>query len=492
MRSRLRCLCAVVAALIMAAAPAGRGTAIAQTARPWINEEEQTRLVAALRNALPRGWIVKPVGLGRVPDDWRSLDTRIFEVEGVNGQQAFRVSFVPADWIGIRRPDPRRSRLSPWQGVLQDGQYKALSPGLQFPPFQQLRNVPIYVALTDMGMNLPSLINRGSSDGFALFGSRLAEVDEQTRSLVSRFCTTRECVDEAAYSLIVLGVPARTLTLECAERAAGYAQQACASVLGYWDTPEALSVLNELVARRSTSSETRRYAAWALEQIADPSSGPALGEALQLTPSADRNAVMAIAQAIARVRYRPAAPEILSRLETETDDFAQRWYARVLGALQYEPAVRAIERLCETTNISADWILGKQRDPNPPRYRGPLPEVALLRITGPWGQPSDGIRLLILPPENPASSSKIEIAKLIENVGDDDVRILHVPGVWIVDGKEISGIDSNVIDGSVIVRARDVDVGSTNLGKVLSTPGSHTVQYRLRDATSNRLTLQVR
>ena len=49
------------------------------------------------------------------------------------------------------------------------------------------------------------------------------------------------------------------------------------------------------------------------------------GQALQLTPFTDRDAARTIAEAIGRIRYRPAGPEVLARLESEWDRFWQVW-----------------------------------------------------------------------------------------------------------------------------------------------------------------------
>jgi hypothetical protein len=129
-----------------------------------------------------------------------------------------------------------------------------------------------------------------------------------------------------------------------------------------------------------------------------------------------------------------------------------------------------------------------------------LPELALLRIKGPWGQRSGGIRLLILPPENPLASRPIQIAALIENAGDSDLvtgpgsrmEFLSIAGIWIVDGKEYTNVDRPLFDGVMTLRVNGVNVRPVNLSSLLSTPGTHSVQYRLLTATSNQLTVQVR
>ena len=426
---------------------------------------------------LPHGWTVTPGALGRVPDEWHSLDTRSFEVDGKNGDQAFKLWFLPTDWIGIRQPDPKRKRVGYWEGVLMDSTYKSIT---------RANHAAVHEAVRAMGMNTPSLVNSGWGSGLARFGHRLEDVDQHTQELVRRFCRTRACVDEAALSLIVLGVPARALTLDCAEHATGQSQEYCTFALGYWGDPASVRVLRAVVSSPGNSPRVRRNAALALRAVADVSAGSALREALQVTRGADREAATAITSTIGRIRYRPAAPDILARLMIESERQTQLRYSQALADLQYSPAIPAIERLCETTNVSADWLVRRRGD----YYR--LPELSLLRIRGTWGQPVGGIRLLLLAPEHPSVSGGIQVAALVENVGDADLDVRATRGVWIVDGKEYPNIDPGTFDGNPILPVNEVDMRPVDLARTLSTPGTHLVQYRLLRATSNQLTLQVR
>src|SRR5439155_689328 len=158
---------------------------------------------------------------------------------GKNGDQTFRVWFVPRDWIGIQ-PGRMPRREGYWEGVLMDQQYKTLVPAGPFFSYEAQDAVPIYAALRSMRMELTSLVNGGWSASMTVFGGRLDDVDQQAQHLVRQFCNTRVCVDSAAYSLIILGVPARTVTLECAEHAADLPQAYCADELGYWNVSESL------------------------------------------------------------------------------------------------------------------------------------------------------------------------------------------------------------------------------------------------------------
>jgi hypothetical protein len=442
----------------------------------WITTDEQIRLAERVRKTLPSDWTVTPGELGRVPDGWHSLDARSFAVEGRRGDRVFRTWFLPRDWIGIRQPGPGPARTVYWEGVLMDQQYKSITVADQ---------VEVHQAVRAMGMQTPSLINSGWASGIALFTDRLADVDERAQELVRRFCSTRACGDEAARSLIVLGVPAKTLTLDCAEHSAGQAQEFCASALGYWGGPESVRVLSAVVSSPGTSSRARRSSAFSLGRIGDTSAGPALRQALQATSTADRETAGMIADAIGRMRYQPAAPDILARLAMESDGDQHHFYLRALGNLKYRPAVPAIEKLSETTNVSAEWIVRRGND-------SWLPEWALLRIRETWGEPAQGIRLLLLAPESPSVSGRIQVAALVENVGDTDLVVRGTSGVWIIDGKEYPNLEPVKLDGNMTLAVDGVDVRSVDLSRVLSTRGTHSVRYRLVGATSNHLTLQLR
>jgi hypothetical protein len=321
----------------------------------------------------------------------------------------------------------------------------------------------------------------------ALFKDRLDDIDRQTQELVKRFCTTTACSDEAAYSLILLGVPSKTLTLNCAEHSVPRAQGFCVSALGDWGGPESVRVLNAVVSSPLTTPTVRRYAALSLEKCADPSSGPALLRALQLASAGNGDDPGAIGRALGRIRFAPAGPELLVRLAGERRRSEQMLYVGALADMRYAPAIPEIEKLCQTLAISSDWMIAKTSH----GIQDVLPELGLLRIEGPWGSTVDGIRLLILPPEVPARAGAVQIAALIENAGDRDLAdFLSTKGTWIVDGREHLNVDRPLMDGVMTLRVNSVEFRPVNLSSVL-TPGTHVVQYRLLTATSNQLTVQV-
>jgi hypothetical protein len=450
--------------------------ASAQSSAPWIAAGQQEAIVRRLRTVLPPGWSITATALNRTPDDWYTLDNRGFEIDGKNGEFVFHTWFLPRDWVGIRQIRANRLRLVYWEGVLMGRDFKAITNTDQAPVQQEIQH---------LDMSTPSLVNSGWHEAQTLFAGRMQEIDNRAQFLVNRFCDTRACKDEAAYSLIVLGVPAPTVTLDCAQHATEAAQGFCVSALGYFGGQDSVRVLGDVISNPLTSPQIQKYAAMSLNSIADVSSGPALLRALSVIswPEASEQVV----EALGRIRYEMAAPVILLRMQKEPPEAHQQvYYARALASLQHQQAVPTIEQLCKNPKFSGDWLLKKQQD----QYLGWVPEIALMRLTAPWGPPTNGIRLLLLPSENP-ETSKSRVIVVIENVGDRDLNILGSLGDVIVDGTKYERSAPAIYDGNITLRVNDVAAYPIDLSGLVTSGGSHYVQYQLGAAKSNRLTMQV-
>src|SRR5262249_7707905 len=153
-----------------------------------------------------------------------------------------------------------------------------------------------------------------------------------------------------------------------------------------------------------------------------------------------------------KIRYESAAPEILLRMLRDTPEPDRVHYAKVLATLRYKEAAPAIQRLCKTTAFTADWIFAVQAE----GYLSWGPEIAFLRLTAPWGRATDGIRLLLLPPDY-SGSRPTQTAVVIENVGNSDQPILGAGGTVFVDGKDYGESGSTaIIDGNMNLPANDV------------------------------------
>jgi hypothetical protein len=451
--------------------------AAAQTSPPWITQNQQEQIVRHLRAILPPGWSITASSLNGTPDDWYTLDNRAFEIDGKNDEHVFQIWFLPKDWLGIRQIRATRFRLVYWEGVLMGRDFKAITNTDQ---------AQVQQAIQRLDMSTPSLVNGGWHEAQALFGDRMPEIDSRAQSLVSHFCSDRPCKDEAAYSLIVLGVPARSVALDCAEHATENAQGFCVSALGYFRGQDSVRVLGNVISNPLTSPQVQKYAAMSLNTIADASSGSALLRALNVIswPEATEQAV----EALGRIRYELAAPAILSRMQKEAPEAPQQaYYARALASLHYQPAVPTIEKLCKNPTVYGDWLLEEQQG----HSLGWVPEIALMRLTASWGPPSNGVRLLLLPSKGTAPG-QIRVVAVIENVGDRDVDVLGPPGGdLIVDGTRYQQNDPVIMDGNVALRVNDVAAHAIDLSGLITGGGTHLVEYQLGTARSNQLTLRV-
>ena len=170
-------------------------------------------------------------------------------------------------------------------------------------------------------------------------------------------------------------MPARGIILDRAKHGTGIAQEFCVSVLGNWKWPGTLPILIGLASDPATPPRTQKAAAWALESIGDPSSGPALAMLLHNTEFSE--AAEMAAEALGRIRYEEAAPAILSWM-VRAPNYSR--FAQALASLRYKPAIANIAILCQIQTFSSDWILVD-------RYLSflPLVSVALPRRFGGGG-----------------------------------------------------------------------------------------------------------
>jgi len=462
---------------------AGTIQAAAQKSADWITNDQQKQIIESVRKVLPPGWGITQTAMNRTPDDWYTSDNRGFEIAGANGEHVFQLWFLPKDWIGIRQVRPNRTRLVYiWDGVLIGQDYKTITNTDQPTVQEALRR----------GLNLsePSIVNGGWYSAETPFKDRLQDVDSQAQALVRHFCKGQPCRDEAAYSLIVLGVPAKTITLDCAAHARGVAQEYCVSALGYIGGRDSVRVLGEVVSDPLSTPRVQSFAAMALRSLADPSSGPALLRALA---TVDRQeARVETLGAIARIRYEPAASEILSLMNWEAQDKGS--YAYVLASLRYRPAIPAIEQLCQTKRFSADWFLQQKNYPGPGVWFTPTGqgvEIALLRLTGSWGAPSNGVRLLLLSSEGSSGPDANRVVVVVENVGDRDLEILgpSAGDVIVDDNTYDDEYPWGTFDGHATLRVNAVAARAVDLSSWIGDHGTHRVEYQYKTATSNKLTV---
>ena len=458
--SRLRV--AFLLFMVAATSHMARGT---QNSVPWMTGEQRENLLKRITDSLPSGSSVTRVVENQVPDEWRSFDTRTLGIEGKNGERSFRIWIVPEDWVGIRLQKPVLPRYGAEVFLLE-----------QFRMIPQTGDYAVYQSLERL--RLISARISGQSKGLN------TRNEEQTKALIERFCIDQPCRDEAAYSLIVLGVSARPAILNCAEHGSGEPQETCLGVLYAWPDPETLRVLHDVLSRKPSVPASVKAAAWSLRYIGvTAASGPALLEALRNEPGREAEGVLL--DALADSHYAPAAPGILTRLERAGKDCSK--CANALAALRYSPAIPEIQKLVRTKDISSEWLLEEHR--RRASLDLAIPEVALLRLTAPWGASINGVRLLLIPPATVPASGKIQFAGLLENESRPANNLLlmdFVSAAVIVDGK-VYEHPIGVWDGPAHVPINAVTVRSFELPDDALDGKSHRVQIRAASAFSNEI-----
>ena len=190
-----------------AKAPQGE---IAQT----FTERERAEMRKAVEAVLPPQWFVFKTKVDSTPPDWWCDDPYGgFLVECSNGSEVCRVWFLPLDWIGIRKVPNNAAQTYNWEGVLGGSKYKTITHCDNDELQDAMHN------LFGRDMSTPSPIHSGYG-GYdraqEIFAHRTEEADAVAQRLIKEHCTTPGEFAEAAHSLIVLGVPARTVFLRCA------------------------------------------------------------------------------------------------------------------------------------------------------------------------------------------------------------------------------------------------------------------------------------
>ena len=117
--------------------------------------------------------------------------------------------------------------------------------------------------------------------------------------------------------------------------------------------------------------------------------------------------------------------------------------------------------------------------------------MALLRLTGPWGEPADGIRLLVLA-AGQAEVGGLVAALVIENVGASrgDAPAL-LAGTTFVDEKPFK-VGLRPWDGNSTIGANGVWVDRLDSTKSIRAPGTYKIRYEVGAAKSNTVTVEVK
>ena len=155
-----------------------------------------------LKSALPPDWSITRTERGSAPDDWHTFDKTGFMVECRKGDKTFHVWVLQRNWIGIRKPDRIRLRLTSREDILR---------GEGFVMITNCTDTELQEALHKVNPT-----SERWHDAEEAFKGQFEEADRKVWQLIHQYCKDQVSRNEAAYSLIRLGIPAKNIFLKCA------------------------------------------------------------------------------------------------------------------------------------------------------------------------------------------------------------------------------------------------------------------------------------
>jgi len=437
--------------------------------------------IADVEKILPEGWSVMRTVSGSTPPDWWTDNPKAgFLVEARNGENVLQIWFLPLDWIGIRKTPNRASHRVYWQGILATDNYKTIT----FATDESLQACVQH--LGKYGLSTPCLVNSGYDRALRIFAGKLDWADRQAAALVQKHCRSPGQFREALTSLNDLGVPARRLFLRAARAARGEDRSRYTSILGLIGGDEAIGLLCDIGTDLQVSAYERKYALLALERHKDIRIGPALHRALKQMP--DGEGLDCVVKGLMHRHYKPAETDLLELFKQQDNTaYAKEALADALAAFRCKEAIPELRRRREQL----------QKDGKKHNHGFSYVDLALLRLTGSWGEPSEGARLFVRPPQQPRLGDKMKLTIHLENSGLEPIEIFPFPREMglRVDGKNVFKEDNSII---VLGRLRRLDPGEVwtftcDLTPYIKTPGRHEVQYVSQGgACSNKVAFTVR
>jgi hypothetical protein len=320
-----------------------------------------------------------------------------------------------------------------------------------------------------LNASTPSLCNGGRSTAEHIFGYNSKKTDKTAMQLVERFCKTGADLGEAANSLIILGVPSRSVMLKALREVKpfqithGLAYDGIYSVLGDMGDPESIGVLCDRL--RQVPS---RYVVYSLAGKSHPKLGPALHAAIR--NSTNDEDIAAIASAIGYQKYLRAAPDVAAAFERIKNPYYAGDVAHALAALNYREAIPLIEKAVAKLPANAN-----------DGFRNGGLRVALQRFNGDWGIPSESVRIQITGAEQVRAGEKAPLSIYVENIGEEPIWTWHgveyglqMNGKPLIEKKEgiffFHGLSSQTPPGGVMTLSYD-------LGPHLLQAGEYKIQY---------------
>ncbi len=425
-----------------------------------------------------RPWSQTVVADDGIPATWQALrggvHLRIMSVPPVRD-----LWVLPADWVGFQ------AVAVPFDLMRRDGVLIAMRAEERPSHVRELLD-----GLPGEGGRVLAAHVPQEAPPFATPASAAA-ADRHASELCARQVTTAVGRGAAITSFAALDIPAVTVFTQTVRDEDLQAATAAISILAHHGGDAAVAALLPTLGLMELTQDgivRQREVAWGLAQIATPECGPVLlDDFAHLQDSETRESVV---QALERIAYQPAAPAVLRMLEKTEDPYLQARYAKVLASLRYAPAVPAVARICRSAHPDADILMWDKH-----WLGGERPEIALLRLTASWGQPTAGVRLLLLPYARTVSGKGCRIALLIENLGGreaDAMRFMQGCGdsAFVIDGVDHPDTGA-AFDGCFTIRQHGTWVEVCTLAAAAIKPGRHRLSYHAGVAVANEVVIDV-
>lgn len=473
-----RCLLVLLSAMVIS----GAGETHPTTLDPTRLGPERTALLSEVIERMRlRLWTVSVVADDGIPTGWHALNGGIHLRAMSVIPPAGELWVLPPDWIGIQQPGPEEADYE----LIRRSDVVIL---LRAPESQQR----LQVMLREL---LPGPLSDESPEQTAARRTpdQVAASDRMAQDLVAQFCQDGPSLRAAINSLSDLRVPAATVFADGVRSTDATAVHAAFQALGELGGSHATTLLlpELLRAEDSRTAVVRKSnAAHALLRIADPASGPALLAALPQVH--DHGALLDVVETLERIEYRPAGDAILTLLKQTTARYPHGRYLKAVASLRHEPAIPLLRQWCGDAPLTGTSLF-RLREPG---VMGATldrrPEIALLRLTAPWGEPVDGIRLLLMPMDHTDVDRNCRIALVIENLSTKEsnaVRYL-VDGVLTINGVRHSAAPKGFM-GAFPIAHHGIWLDDCDLKPFITTPGTYRISYSTHHAVSNEVLVEV-
>jgi hypothetical protein len=437
---------------------------------------DTTTAVNEVKRILPEGWAVTRVTDRTMPDGWKSESAVGLRIDGAKGADVFSIWLLPRDWIGIRAPSAAAHRGNYWAGILAGETRTTITVSTEETIPERLRA---------LNLSTPSIVNSGWQADEKIWRGRFELAEATAERLVRAHCHAPADHDEAARSLVELGVPAASVFRRAALAGSEADRSFTVGALGYLPSPATISVLATVLRDPATPDDVRGSAAFAARTLAATELGAPLLDALALAP--EMNARSHIIQALARVRHVPAGPAVHAAMRSTDNPHYKASFAEVLAVLRYRAAEGDIRALAEGPFLPGSGRFSKDAEADI-RQKARL---ALLRLVGDWGASKGGLSLLLVAPKEATVGGAIDASFYIEHESDDAaVHGVAFGGAFVIEGL---GAKPNMEpDGIFTTDPSVMWKGTRDLGEWLRAPGTYRVRYEAGGASSNTVTVVVK